>query len=224
MSQAEKTDPSFFSRCADAGQDYPLVIKGIFCDAFVVHSPEEGLTRFHQLVAQWGYPVLIQPFIEGQEYNLVAVGDGKGNMIGPVSMSKRALTEKGKAWAGISTLDPDLHEFSTKLCTELQWRGPMEIEVIRDNKGTIHLIEINPRFPAWVYLTHGVGRNLPIVLLQLMAGECDFDLRPASAGTLFIRYAQELIIDLAALEEITMHGQSLAKFNDEDPSKQRAYL
>lgn len=212
------TDPNFFSHCADMDYDYPLVVKGIFCDAFVVYSPEEGKTRFHQIAAQWGYPILVQPFIEGREYNLVAVGDGKGSMVGPVSMGKRALTEKGKAWAGISTLDPELHEVSEKLCAELQWRGPLEVEVIRDHNGEIHLIEINPRFPAWVYLSHGVGRNLPIVLLQLMTGGHEFDLRPSSAGTLFIRYAQDLIIDLAAWEDITMHGQSLT-----DP-KQRAYL
>ncbi|MCX7091305.1 MAG: ATP-grasp domain-containing protein [Legionellales bacterium] len=203
------TDPSFFSRCVEDGHPFPLEIKGIFCEAYVAHNPDEACTYFNKIAAQWGYPVLVQPFIQGEEYNLVAIGDGHGNMIGAVSMCKRAITEKGKAWAGISTLDPELHDMSAKLVAALKWRGPLEIEVLRDKTGDIYLIEINPRFPAWIYLSHGVGRNLPIALLQLMAGDSEFDLRPISAGTLFIRYAQELIVDISELECLTMHGQAV---------------
>ena len=47
------------------------------------------------------------------------------------------------------------------------WRGPLEVEVMRDHHGDYQLIEINPRFPAWIYLSAGVGRNLPLMLLQL---------------------------------------------------------
>ena len=203
------TDPGFFFRCAEEGHPYPLEIKGIFYEAFIAHNPEEACVFFNKIAAKWGYPILVQPFIEGEEYNLVAVGDGKSNMIGAVSMCKRALTDKGKAWAGVSTLDLELHEMTAKLIAELQWRGPLEVEVLRDKKGDTYLIEINPRFPAWVYLTHGVGRNLPIALLQIIAGESNFDLRPISAGTMFIRYAQELIMDISALECLSMHGQAV---------------
>ena len=209
------TDPSYFYRCEEQGHSYPLVIKGIFCDAYVVHSPQEARTRYDQIIAQWGYPALVQSLIHGNEYNLVSIGDGKGNMIGSVSMRKRALTEKGKAWAGISTLDPDLHEAAAKLIKELKWRGPLEVEAIRDQQGNTHLIEINPRFPSWVYLSQGVGRNLPVVLLQLMAGESDFNLAPLQAGKMFIRYAEELIVDLDALENITMYGKAVTKDSDE---------
>lgn len=204
------TDPSFFSRCNEKGLAFPLVVKGVFCDAYVVYNREEACVRFNQIVAQWGYPVLVQPFIDGNEYNLVALGDGNGHMIGAVSMYKRAITEKGKAWAGISTLDPELHLVASKLIAALQWRGPLEVEVLRDKKGDIYLIEINPRFPAWIYLSQGVGRNLPLALLQLMSGQNDFNFPPPLAGTLFIRYAQELIVNLSSIEELTIHGKSVS--------------
>ncbi|MEI8144114.1 MAG: ATP-grasp domain-containing protein [Alphaproteobacteria bacterium] len=203
------TDPAFFDFGQDSDWHYPVVVKGVFYDAYVVHGPEEARMRFHQIAAQWGYPILVQPFVAGEEYNLTALGDGQGGMIGAVSMRKRAVTEKGKAWAGISTLDPQLQEASAKLIAALKWQGPLEIETLRDHDGAIHLIEINPRFPAWIYLSHGVGRNLPVALLQLLAGERDIALKPAEAGTLFIRYAQDLIVTLDALAGITMDGQSV---------------
>lgn len=209
------TNPDFFNRCEKQGLKYPLVIKGIFCDAYVVHNPKEAKEQFHRMIHQWGYPALVQPFIAGSEYNLVAIGDGLGNMIGPVSMYKRALTDKGKAWAGISTLDDDLHAISKKLVHELQWKGPLEIEVLRNQKGETYLIEINPRFPAWVYLSHGVGRNLPIALLKLLADEKDFQFAPPKAGISFLRHAQDLIVDLTSMEHISLHGKSV--FNDTTP-------
>jgi carbamoyl-phosphate synthase large subunit len=204
------TDTAFFDFGEGSDWTYPVVVKGVFYDAYVVHGPEEARMRFHQIAAQWGYPILVQPFVAGEEYNLTALGDGKGGMIGAVSMRKRAVTEKGKAWAGISTLDTQLLEVSEKLIAALNWRGPLEIESLRDREGNLHLVEINPRFPAWIYLSHGVGRNLPIALLQVMAGETDIGLEPAQAGTMFIRYAQDLIVSLDALADITMDGQSVS--------------
>ena len=51
------------------------------------------------MAAAWGYPVLVQKFVSGEEVNLTAVGDGSGAMIGEVMMKKQAITDKGKAWA-----------------------------------------------------------------------------------------------------------------------------
>jgi carbamoyl-phosphate synthase large subunit len=97
------TDPGFFDRCTAAeegGWRYPLVVKGVFYDAYVVHDAAEAAWRFGQIARAWGYPVLVQAHVAGEEVNLTALGDGTGALIGPVMMRKQALTEKGKAWAG----------------------------------------------------------------------------------------------------------------------------
>jgi carbamoyl-phosphate synthase large subunit len=203
------SDPGFFDRCEADGRRFPMVVKGTFYDAYVVHGPEEARMRFHQIAAQWGYPVLVQPFVEGHEVNLAAVGDGTGRMVGAVSMRKRAVTDKGKAWAGITTHDPQLQDLAARLVAELRWSGPLEVEALRDAAGRLHLIEINPRFPAWTYLSAGVDRNLPVALLRLMAGEANVALAPHAAGVMFVRYAQEVIVGLDALEGVTMTGQSV---------------
>lgn len=206
------TSAEFFEYCEGDGWHYPLVVKGIFYDAYVVHSAAEARLRFQQMAAAWGYPVLVQKFVSGEEVNLTALGDGAGAMVGEVMMKKQALTDKGKAWAGVAIDDGDLREAGRKLFAELRWRGPLELEMLRDGAGDLHLIEINPRFPAWIYLSHGVGRNLPAALLALLQGVRAerLALAPPRPGTTFIRHAEETIVTMADIAHLTLSGSTPA--------------
>ena len=199
------TSAEFFHRAPSLGWHYPMVIKGLFYDAAVVRNAEEAAAQFHKIAAQWGLPVLAQQFIEGEEVNLTALGDGAGNMLGAVPMRKRATTDKGKAWAGVTIDDPQLLELSRRLIAGLRWPGPLEIEVLRDRAGEYHLLEINPRFPAWIYLSHGAGCNLPSALVRLACGEQPL-LPVCPPGVTFIRYAQEQVIPLDDYQQMTMVG------------------
>lgn len=202
---------AFFDTCADEGWEYPLVVKGPFYDAHVCYHPAQAQRAYQLLVGQWGYPVLVQEFVSGQELNLTALGDGQGEMLGTVMMAKRALTDKGKAWAGVSVVDKELEEMAGELVRATSWKGPLEVEALRDNKGRLHLIEINPRFPAWIYLSKGVGRNLPLAHLKLALGQEIGEPSPPRAGQLFIRYAEELVVDIATFETLMMQGHRAAK-------------
>jgi carbamoyl-phosphate synthase large subunit len=196
----------FFATCAQQGWSYPLVVKGVFYDAQVVATIEDGAATFRRIAAQWGLPVLVQRFVKGEEINLTALGDGRGAMLGAVMMKKRAITAKGKAWAGVATFDQRLQDVAAALVAELRWRGPLEVEVMRDADGDYHLIEINPRFPAWVYLTQGVGRNLPAALLDLILGRAPPEFAEPRTGTMFIRYAEETIVPLSSYESVVIGG------------------
>ncbi|MBI3393270.1 MAG: ATP-grasp domain-containing protein [Nitrospirae bacterium] len=196
----------FFHACHKEGWRYPMVVKGIFYDAQVVFGADEGASAFRRIAAEWGLPVLVQRFVEGEEHNLVAIGDGDGAMLGAVTMKKRAVTAKGKAWAGICTHDRALLDAASALVSVLRWRGPLEVEMIRDRRGNYHLVEINPRFPAWIYLTHGVGRNLPAALLHLMMGKPAPSFSEPLAGTMFVRYAEETIVPLSTYESVVIDG------------------
>ena len=203
------SDPNFFRRSHLEGWDYPLVVKGAFYDAVVCYTSEQAEAAYYKLAAQWGYPVLVQRFLEGQEINLTGLGTGRG-LVGAVMMRKRAVTEKGKAWAGVSVVDEQLERLAATLVEGLGWCGPLEVEVLRANDGQLYLIEMNPRFPAWVYLSYGVGRNLPRALLELMQGKEMPDFPPLRPGIMFLRYAEELVIDLKSFENLMMRGALVA--------------
>ncbi len=96
---------------------YPIVVKGPYYGAKVAHTLDEAIAGFHKMVAEWGYPVIVQQFVAGEEVCVVAVGDGEGGLVGAVSMRKTVITDKGKGWAGVAIRDAgldapdgDLHE------------------------------------------------------------------------------------------------------------------
>ncbi|MDH5173105.1 MAG: ATP-grasp domain-containing protein [Gammaproteobacteria bacterium] len=200
------THSGFFYQCQEEGWSYPMVVKGLFYGAHIVHSADQAVDAFREIAAQWGYPVLVQRLVEGEEYNLTAVCDGSGEMLGEVMMKKMAVTDKGKAWSGVSIFDQTLYDASAALIRAINWRGPLEVEVMRDNTGHYQLIEINPRFPAWIYLSAGVGRNLPLMLLQLILGQDIEKVPPARPGVLFIRHAIENIVPQSEFEAVIMNG------------------
>lgn len=199
-------DPNFFDTCEADGWKYPLVVKGIFYDAGIAYSTYDAKAIFGRLVSQWGYPALVQKMVYGDEFDLTGVGDGKGNLLAPLMMRKRALTDKGKAWAGVTVEDKGIEEMATKIVKALMWCGPFEVEVMKTEDGKIYLIEINPRFPSWIYLSHAAGRNLPVTVLRLLDNECNLEFPLARTGTFFIRHAQELIVELMDFESVLITG------------------
>jgi carbamoyl-phosphate synthase large subunit len=188
--------------------DFPVVVKGKFYEAYLAYNSEQVQSYFYKISAKWGTPVILQEHIKGQDLNVTALGDGKGNMIGAVPMRKTFLTDAGKAWAGISISDEDLFSMTRTVVTKTKWAGGMELEMIKDEKtGTVYLIEINPRFPAWVFLAVGCGQNHPEALVRIALGEDVQPFEKYEVGKMFIRYSWDMICDLKDFEKIATFGE-----------------
>ncbi|RLD51584.1 MAG: biotin carboxylase [Bacteroidetes bacterium] len=187
--------------------EYPLMVKGKFYDAFLAYNEEQVRMNYNKISAKWGLPVIIQEFIKGTEVNVVALGDGEGNTIGAVPMRKHYITDKGKAWSGVTLDDPKLLDLTNKIIKAMKWRGGMELELVKSNKNELFIIEINPRIPAWVYLAVGAGQNLPEALVKLALGE---EVKPYTSyevGTMFVRYSYDLITNLKEFEKLSTLGE-----------------
>jgi len=187
--------------------EYPLVVKGKFYDAWIARNKEEARMYFHRIAAKWGLPVVVQEFVKGTEVNVVALGDGTGGVTGAVPMRKQYITDKGKAWGGITLDDPAMLELTREIIGKTQWRGGMELELIRTAERELYLIEINPRLPAWVYLAVGAGQNLPEALVKLALGRTVEPMTHYDVGKLFIRYSYDMIRDLPAFEKLSTRGE-----------------
>ncbi|TGE24982.1 biotin carboxylase [Hymenobacter aquaticus] len=186
---------------------YPLVVKGKFYDATVAHTWEQAQKAFHQLHATWGLPVIAQEFVAGHEINIAGLGDGAGRLISAVPMRKLYITDKGKAWAGITLEDPALLALAEQFVAATHWRGGFELELMRGSGGELHIMEINPRFPAWVYLTAASGQNQPAALVHLALGEPVAPMQGYAVGRMFIRYAWDLITDNTEFHQISAFGE-----------------
>ena len=187
--------------------EYPIMIKGQFYDAYVAANEEQAKQAFHKLAAKWGLPVIAQEFVKGTEVNVIALGDGKGNTVAAVPMRKQYITDKGKAWGGITLADEKMMELTRMIIQKTKWKGGMELELIKTNNSEYFLIEINPRIPAWVYLAVGAGQNIPDALIKLALG---WDVKPMTSykiGKMFVRYSYDMIVDLEKFAAISMNKE-----------------
>lgn len=186
---------------------YPLVVKGKFYEATVANTLEQAQKAFHKLSAKWGTPIIVQEFIAGTEINVAALGDGKGNTVSAVPMRKLYITDKGKAWAGITLEDSRYIDLANKFCKATKWRGGFELEIMLSLDGKPYIMEVNPRFPAWIYLTVGAGQNQPAALVKMAMGEEVTPYTEYAVGKLFIRYAWDLITDIEDFQQISAFGE-----------------
>lgn len=187
--------------------DYPILVKGKFYDAYIAYNDEQVLNHFNKISAKWGLPVILQEFKRGTEVNVVALGDGKGNTIGAVPMRKQYITDKGKAWGGITLSDENMLKITRDLIAATKWRGGMELEMIKTINNEYCMIEINPRIPAWVYLAVAAGQNLPEALVKLALGMEVKPFRNYEVGTMFIRYSYDLIGNISQFEKLSIQGE-----------------
>jgi carbamoyl-phosphate synthase large subunit len=185
---------------------YPLVIKGKYYEASIVYNEEQALAAYYKISAKWGLPIIAQEYVKGSEVNVTALGDGQGNTIGAVPMRKLYITDKGKAWAGITLDDDNLLAMTRKLIAATQWKGGLELEIIRTEDDEYYLLEINPRFPAWVYLAQGAGQNHPEALVAIGLGEKVTPYTDYQVGKLFVRYSWDMIVDLQDFQKISATG------------------
>ena len=187
--------------------EYPVVVKGRYYDAYIANNREQAGIYFNRVAAKWGLPVIVQEFVSGTEVNVVALGDGEGKTLGAVPMRKQYITDKGKAWAGVTLDDPKMLELTFRIIEATKWKGGMELELIRSEKNEYYLIEINPRIPAWVYLAVGAGQNIPEALVKLALG---LEVKPFvkyETGKMFIRYSYDLITDMSEFEKLSMKDE-----------------
>ncbi len=187
--------------------EFPVVVKGVFYGAEICRTLDEAVGAFHRMAAEWGIPVIVQEYVAGEEFNVCAVGDGRGGMLGAVAMKKLVLTKQGKGWAGVTIADDGLLDLARRTIEALRWRGPCELEVMRSADG-FHLLEINPRFPAWCDLTAGAGQNQPLGVARWAAGETPSPLPAYEPGIAFIRVSLDQIVPISALEGISTRGET----------------
>jgi carbamoyl-phosphate synthase large subunit len=187
--------------------ELPVVIKGKFYDAIVAYTLEQAEKAFLSIQAKWGLPIIVQEYIKGTEINIAILGDGAGNAISIVAMRKLYITEKGKAWSGITIEDEELTDLARKFLKITKWRGGCELEVMLTNDRKPYIMEVNPRFPAWIYLTAAAGQNQPASLVKLALGEKVEPFTSYEVGKIFIRYSWDLITDIHEFQKISGNGE-----------------
>jgi len=177
---------------------YPLVVKGPYYDAKIVPNVAQLSSAAGHLLSEWGHPVILQRRVSGSEFNVLGLGDGDGGWLGHCCIRKTQLSDKGKGLSGITVADARLSKLCARLVRELKWPGPFEIELIREEStGDYVLIEINPRFPAWIDFPSMLGANFPGRLIDVLRSAASpHPLPDCPPGSFYIRHQIEVVGDL----------------------------
>ena len=182
---------------------YPVFVKGPYYDATRVSTPAALAAVGAAILADWGPPLLIQEPVHGSEFNVLGLGDGKGGVLGHCAVRKMLISDKGKGNGSVTVRDPRLDDLTRRIIAESRWLGPFELEFIRDRRDDgYRLIEINPRFPAWVGFPAQLGANFPAAWVDWMLdGRCAAppDLPP---GRFFLRHQVEVTGDMGQLSAV----------------------
>jgi carbamoyl-phosphate synthase large subunit len=173
---------------------YPLMVKGQYYDAKMAANETTLLACASKLFAEWGAPAILQRCVRGPEFNALGLGDGQGGIVGLCTIRKTIVSNQGKGLGGITVMDRRLDDFCARLIRSLRWRGPFEIEAMMDEeRGDYTLIEINPRFPAWVDFPSMLGVNFPATLVEMIDGGGNPAPLPRCApGHFYVRHQVEV--------------------------------
>lgn len=176
--------------------NYPFMLKGNSHQASQVENLDAVKVTAEKISLEWGFPLLFQELIIGDELNLVGLGDGKGNLIAAVTIKKLTTTSLGKIWTAVSIEHQGMLELAKVFVQKTSWHGAFELECMLQKK-ELYLIEINPRFPSWVYFATALGINLPKQLIRLAH---NLTVKPQFSyptGKLYVRFTDELITDFS---------------------------
>ena len=146
---------------------YGVWVKGEYYEAFRAHNPEQALTLGAFIEEAWGGRWHLEEHTPGQECGL-AFCARDGELLDAVFTTKALVTPEGKTWSGeIVEIDDELWARLANFVADCGWTGGGEVELIRSWTGDLTVMELNPRFPAWIHGATICGANLPATMVGL---------------------------------------------------------
>lgn len=131
--------------------------------------------------------IIVQPKIVGFEYTIgVTVNDQ--NQILAIS-SKRVISKEGITKIAVTENIPEIDHLVISVVKEFEPKGPINIQLIKDEKNNLKIIEINPRFSTTTIMEFEGGIDLITLYIDSMGQKKIDDIkRPKSGLNLFRRW------------------------------------
>ena len=125
--------------------------------------------------------VLIQQWIDGQEYGMDVINNLDGSYQNVVQKRKEAM-RSGETDSAVTVEIPALREIGERISGLLRHRGNLDMDLF-EKDGQFYVLELNARFGGGYPFSHLAGVNLPKALVEWSCGrEPDPELLKAEAG------------------------------------------
>ncbi len=117
----------------------------------------------------------------------------------------------GPTAAGRSTAERDLVELVLPFFRHWRWRGAAEVELKLDARDGRHkVIEINPRFPAYLRFARSCGLDLPLLAARLALGDERVPPRAFPGYRVGRRYVAPTLFARTVRDDVRAHGFGVA--------------
>lgn len=178
----------------------PCIIKGRECGVFPVGSRDAFAYFASRCVESFGYPVLVQRWIEGEEFSLLGLSDAHRQIQATVAVKKIGIADDGETWMGVTVHQDQFTQYARKFVQELAWVGPYEFDLLQAGDRT-YLLDVNPRFPSWIDGLVEAGFNAPTMAVTLVLGHKRPPTCPVVSGIVMFKDFEDHCFPLSELSE-----------------------
>ena len=165
-------------------QDFALV-KPRFGRGGVGVSIPEGSVSMEGMISQ--------ELLTGTEYTVDVFCDQSGEPVYIVPR-KRMNVRDGKSTNGIVDMHSGIVDLVRKICTAVQFIGPVNMQCFVSDKGDISFVEINPRIAGGMALGFAATENwIPLLVSHFIEGKAITPV-PVKDGLQMMRYYAEVFV------------------------------
>jgi hypothetical protein len=145
--------------------------------------------------------------ITDDAFSIALLAGRSGRVVGVASVKKLLASAGGSTWMALTVEDRRLTALADAMAAKTGWRGPMTINLARNQNGEMRRIEVHPVFPDWINLAAAAGANLPALLVDLARGKRIPHRVKAVPGRLLVRTAIDLVTDIERFGRFSLEGE-----------------
>lgn len=173
--------------------EFPVFVKPR-CGCGSMNSMQiKTFALLEEFVKESSEPIIVQPFMEAEEYRVDLYIDFISNKVTSIFAKKKLRMRAGETEKSISIIDEALFDLVKDTVQLLGLSGPVDIDVFK-YAGEYYILEINPRFGGGYSHAYECGISFPAMLCRnAKKQENDIHIGNYTEGKVCLKYTGVMI-------------------------------